>query len=189
MQTGNNRRLSFRLALGAAAMFGFGYALVPLYDVYCKLTGLNGKTDRIGIEEALTRKVDRARWVTVEFVANTAGTLPWDFKPEQRRVRVHPGEITQTLFTARNTSGRAIVGQAVPSVTPNEASLYFHKTECFCFTRQALKSGEGKEMPVRFVIDPELPKAIGTVTLAYMFFGLPDATAAARVVATTTGAK
>ncbi|MBI4692565.1 MAG: cytochrome c oxidase assembly protein [Gammaproteobacteria bacterium] len=169
-----NRKLSLKLALGAVAMFGFGYALVPLYDVYCKVTGLNGKTDRIGLEQALTKKIDRERWVNVEFVANTAGTLPWDFRPDVTRVRVHPGEITQALFAARNTSNAAIVGQAVPSVTPSEASLYFHKTECFCFTRQPLAPGEAKEMPVRFVIDPELPARIGTVTLSYMFFSVPD---------------
>lgn len=169
----SNRRLGAKLALAAVLMFGFGYLLAPLYDVFCRLTGLNGKTGRIAIEQTLTGEVDRNRWVTVEFIASTGGTLPWEFRPLVDRVRVHPGEVAQAAYFARNVSNVTIVGQAVPSVAPGKAAPYFNKTECFCFTQQPLASGEGREMPVRFVVDPKLPDGINTVTLSYTFFAAP----------------
>ncbi len=165
-----NRRLVARLTLVAVGMFGFGFALVPLYDVFCELTGINGKTGRINQAEASATRVDESRWVTVEFVANVSSGLPWDFRPSQRRVRVHPGEIAETTFFARNPTTQDAIGQAVPSVAPSIAGKYFNKTECFCFSQQKLKSGEGMDMPVKFIVDPRLPAEITTITLAYTFF-------------------
>jgi cytochrome c oxidase assembly protein subunit 11 len=150
-------------------MFGFGYALVPLYDAFCEITGLNGKPGIVQAE-ALSAGVDQSREVTVEFIGNVNSSLKWQFYPLTKRMRVHPGEVYQTEYYARNLADSDVVGQAVPSVTPAVASKHFDKTECFCFTRQAFAAGEGREMPVRFVVNTRLPKDISTVTLAYTFF-------------------
>ena len=165
-----NRRTVKRLGIAATLMFGFGFALVPLYDVLCEVTGLNGKTGRIELEQALTGRIDQDRLVTVEFLGSVNGDLPWEFKPMVRRVKVHPGEVTEVSFYARNKLDQEVSGQAVPSLAPGLAAKYFNKTECFCFTRQTLQAGEGKEMPLRFVVDPALPEEIGTVSLSYTFF-------------------
>ncbi len=175
------RRLVARLILVAVGMFGFGFALVPLYDVFCDLTGINGKTGRVDQAEARAMQIDESRLITVEFVANVSSGLPWDFRPEQRRVRVHPGEVAETVFYARNRAPQDAVGQAVPSVAPNLASKYFNKTECFCFSEQRLKSGEDKPMPVRFIVDPRLPEEITTITLAYTFFEAKQSQASTEV--------
>ena len=169
-----NRRLVGRLGLVVVAMFGFGFAMVPLYDVFCEVTGLNGKTGRIDIEEALTETVDTEREVTVEFVAAINSNLPWEIKPMVRRVKVHPGEVTEVKYWARNTTGETVVGQAVPSLVPGLASKYFNKTECFCFTRQTLAAGESMEMPLRFVVDPAMPKNVNSVALSYTFFRMDE---------------
>ena len=163
------RRLVSRLVLVAVGMFGFGFALVPLYDVFCQLTGINGKTGSIEETAAEARGVDQTRRVTVNFIANVNG-LAWDFAPAVRQVQVYPGELKEVLFYAENRSGRNMVGHAVPSVSPGAASKYFNKTECFCFSEQLLRAGERKEMPVRFVIDPDVPKHVHSVALAYTFF-------------------
>lgn len=152
------------------AMFGFGYALVPLYDVLCEVTGLNGKTGVISFSEADSMVTDSSRLVTVEFDTNVNHRLPWEFRAEQRRIQVHPGEIYEAIFVARNLSDHSITGQAIPSVAPGKASLYFNKTECFCFSQQTLGPGESKHMPVRFVVDPDMPDKIRTLTLSYTFF-------------------
>ena len=165
-----NRKLVGRLGLVVVAMFGFGFALVPLYDIFCEVTGLNGKTGRIEAEAALSQQVDMEREVTVEFVAAINSNLPWEIKPMVRQIKVHPGEVTEVKYWARNTTGETVIGQAVPSVVPGQASKYFNKTECFCFTQQALEAGEYKEMPVRFVVDPALPKNVNSVALSYTFF-------------------
>ena len=165
-----NSKVVKRLAFAAVAMFGFGFALVPLYDVFCEVTGLNGKTGRIEQEQALSQTVDEDREVTVEFLATVHSDLPWEFKPMVKKVRVHPGEVTEINYFARNNTGEVVTGQAVPSVAPGQAAKYFSKTECFCFTRQALGPGEGKEMPLRFIVDPELPENVRTVSLSYTFY-------------------
>jgi cytochrome c oxidase assembly protein subunit 11 len=174
METGErataNRRVVKRLLLAAVAMFGFGFALVPLYDVFCDITGINGKTGRIEAEAALSQQVDTERMVTVEFLSSVRSDLAWDFKPAVKRVRVHPGEVTEVHYVARNRTGETVAGQAVPSLAPGLAAKYFNKTECFCFTRQTLGPNEEKLMPLRFVVDPELPEEIGTVSLSYTFF-------------------
>ncbi len=163
-----NRRVGLRLAGVAAGMFVFGYALVPLYDVICEVTGLNGKTGRA--EATVGDRVDRDRWVTVEFTGNSMSGLPWEFRALQKSMRVHPGEVAVAYYEARNTAGEAITGQAVPSVAPNKAATHFKKIECFCFSQQQLKDGERKKMPVQFVVSADLPKGVGTVTLSYAFF-------------------
>ena len=164
-----NRRTGWWLALVVAGMFGFGYALVPLYSVICQATGLNGKTGRA---DAVDAPVDNSRWVTVQFTAATMSGLPWEFKPLQKSVQVHPGQVAEIYYEARNPTGEAITGQAVPSLAPNEAALHFKKIECFCFTRQTLKPGEARKMPVRFFIEPSLAKSVNTVTLSYSFFNV-----------------
>lgn len=164
------RRLVTKLTLLVVAMFGFGYLLVPLYNVFCEVTGLNGKTGRISEQQAAATPVDDQRFVTVEFVTSVNAGFPWSFKPLVTRIDVHPGEETEVLFEAVNRSADTIIGQAVPSVAPNEAARFFSKTECFCFTQQTLAGGESKRMPVRFVVNPKLPSSIQTLTLGYTFF-------------------
>ena len=163
-------RTARSLSLVAAAMFGFGFALVPLYDTYCELTGVNGKTGRLSATAAGAMGVDHSRWVTVELVGSVGEGLPWHFTPAQARVRVNPGELSDARFIATNTSAETVVGQAVPSVAPGKASRYFNKTECFCFSRQSLGPLESREMPVRFVVDPALPPEVTTLTLSYTFY-------------------
>ncbi len=182
-----NRRIVTRLAVVVLAMFGFGFALVPLYDVFCQVTGINGKTGRIAVEEALTRKVDENRLVTVEFLATVNSDLPWDFRPLVRKVQVHPGEITEVKYYAGNRTGAAITGQAVPSLAPGLAAKYFNKTECFCFTRQTLGPNEGRDMPLRFVVDPDLPEDVRTVSLSYTFYPVEDAAPAETVTSKKDG--
>jgi cytochrome c oxidase assembly protein subunit 11 len=174
-----NSRLTRKLLLVTLAMFGFGFALVPLYSVFCQVTGLNGKTARIDAQAARDMSVDDTRWVNVEFTASVNNGMPWEFKPKQTRMRVHPGEVNTVLYYARNTASEAITGQAVPSLSPGLAATHFKKLECFCFTRQALQAGEAKEMPVRFVIDRKLAAEIQTVTLSYTFFNV-DAVSAKK---------
>lgn len=164
-----NLRSAGKLSLVVLAMFGFGFALVPLYDVFCEITGLNGKT---GVVEAssLDEVVDETRLVTVEFTGSVNSRLPWAFAPIRQKMKVHPGKIYDASFIARNLGPVAKVGQAVPSVSPATASRYFDKIECFCFSAQRFESGEERELPLRFVVDTELPEEIKTVTLSYTFF-------------------
>jgi cytochrome c oxidase assembly protein subunit 11 len=176
-----NKRIVKRLAVVVLAMFGFGFALVPLYDVFCDITGINGKTGRIAAEEALGQTIDESRLVTVEFMASVNTELPWEFRPLVRKVRVHPGEVTEVKYFASNKTGDSVAGQAIPSVAPGVAAKYFNKTECFCFTRQTLGPNEGKEMPLRFVVDPELPEEVRTVSLSYTFYPAQDAVPAEAI--------
>ncbi|MDH5513702.1 MAG: cytochrome c oxidase assembly protein [Gammaproteobacteria bacterium] len=165
-----NRKLVGRLGIAAVVMFGFGFAMVPLYNVFCDITGLNGKTGRIEAEAALGQAVDMEREVTVEFVVSVNSDLPWEIKPMVRQIKVHPGAVTEVKYAARNITGNTVIGQAVPSLVPGLASKYFNKTECFCFTQQTLAAGEYKEMPLRFVVDPALPKDVSSVALSYTFY-------------------
>lgn len=171
---GSNRRLVGRLGLVIVVMFGFGFALVPLYEVFCEVTGLNGKTGRIDAEQAQSMPVDTSREVEILFSASVKSDLPWDVKPLTRKISVHPGAVTEVKFWAQNTTDEVIVGQAVPSVTPGLASRYFNKTECFCFTKQVLQPGEGKEMPLQFVVEQGLPDDERSLTLSYSFFRMEE---------------
>lgn len=161
-----------RVALGVvAASFLFGFALVPLYRIACEqVLGIKLSEGAVDAAQVAHMQVDESRTVVVEFVTSVNSKLPWDFKAENRRIEVHPGALTEVWFDATNQSAGAIVGNAVPSVAPSEASLYFNKTECFCFTEQTLAAGESRRMPVRFVVDPQLPKGVSKLTLSYTFY-------------------
>jgi len=163
-----NRQLVKKLLVVVAVMFGFGFALVPFYEKICEVTGIRNvfQPDAVAAQNT---QVDPARKISVEFDANTQ-RLPWTFKPLQAGVSVHPGEVTQVVYEVRNTLDRPVVGQAVPSYTPQQAALYFRKMECFCFQQQTLGPGEVRKMPVVFVIDPKLPPEVNSVTLSYTFF-------------------
>ncbi len=165
-----NARVLRKAFLAVVGMFAFGFALVPIYSAVCKQFGLNGQTAQITAAQAGRTTIDKSRWVEVRFDSNINGALPWEFRPEQAVMKVHPGEVRRIQYYARNRSGNAIVGQAIHSVTPLQAAAHFKKTECFCYSQQRLESGQTKEMPVVFMIDPDLPKHIQTVTLSYTFF-------------------
>ncbi|UCC15541.1 MAG: cytochrome c oxidase assembly protein [Gammaproteobacteria bacterium] len=165
-----NRLLVGKLVLLTLGMFAFGYALVPLYDVFCEVTGIGDRTGSPTAATYLPTAADTDRVVEIEFIASVNQGAPWEFRPAVSRMQVHPGKMYQTTFFARNTAGEDLVGQAVPSVAPGLANRYFQKTECFCFTEQRFEAGEGRDMPVVFFIDPELPDHLETVTLSYTFF-------------------
>ncbi len=161
-----NRRTFAKLALFSALMFGVGYALVPLYSVFCAVTGLN----QIGVDrQPVNLQLDTGRVVNIEFDANVHH-LPWKFRPVQTHLGVHPGELMQTEFEIINTRNEAVTGQAIPSYSPPEAAQYFKKISCFCFSKQTLAAGQVQRMPLVFVVDPALPKEMGTITLSYTFF-------------------
>jgi len=167
----NNQKTVKKLVLIVFAMFGFGFALVPLYDVFCEITGLNGKT----ADTAATYNadgVDESRTVRVQFISHLAKGIPWQFEPMVREIEVHPGEMKLVKFYAKNDSVRDIIGQAVPSVSPGQAAVYFQKIECFCFNQQPLKASEEVEMALQFYVDPELPEDISTLTLSYTLFDI-----------------
>lgn len=167
-------KVAAKLFIIAVAMFGFGYVLVPIYDVLCDITGLNGKSSTVTEQQAANFETDESRTVTVEFLTNLNQGMSWDFKPTIQKMEVHPGQPNQINFLVTNNSPKPMIGQAVPSVAPNSAANHFIKTECFCFTNQTLRAGETLEMPVVFVINPELPKRITTVTLSYTFFDITN---------------
>jgi cytochrome c oxidase assembly protein subunit 11 len=164
-----NKRLALKLGAGALVALAFGFALVPLYDVFCEATGLNGKTNGESASPAAV-KVDKSRWVTVQFTGTMMPGLSWEFHPQVASMRVHPGEIVRASYYAKNPTNQTIVGQAVPSITPGQAAQHFVKLDCFCFKQQALEPGAEKEMGLTFIISPELSKEVGTVTLSYAFF-------------------
>jgi cytochrome c oxidase assembly protein subunit 11 len=165
-----NRQLVAKLALIAALMFGFGYALVPIYRAICDALGINvlSQGEERKKDGLLNSQVDRSRSITVEFDANARG--PWDFKPAQRSITVHPGELATVMYEFRNVQDRTMAAQAIPSYAPRQASPHFNKLECFCFNEYTLAPGEKKQWPVAFVIDPKLPKDVTTITLSYTFF-------------------
>ncbi len=162
----------FKLVMIPVFMFGFGFALVPLYDVFCNVTGLNGKTGRVEAAMVDQREVDVSRTIKVKFLANTGTGLPWQFKPVVTEMEVHPGQIYEAMYQVSSSADKVTVGQAVPSVSPTEASLHFNKTECFCFSQQELAANETRDMPLRFVINHKIPKEIAEVTLSYTFFNI-----------------
>ena len=163
-------KLAAKLAVAAVAMFGFGFALVPLYDVLCDITGLNGKRGGRYEYDAKTVQVDENRLVTVQFSTSNNGGMSWAFHPQVNQVQVHPGELTGVTFFARNPGTTNMVAQAVPSVAPFEAADYLHKTECFCFSQQYLEGGESIDMPLMFFIDQDIPAEITKLTLSYTLF-------------------
>jgi cytochrome c oxidase assembly protein subunit 11 len=181
--TRDNRALLAKLAVIALLMFGFGYALVPLYQSICEALGINvlslseRQTSGVGTQaDGSNTQIDRSRTITVEFDANARG--PFDFKPAQRSLQVHPGELTSVMYEFRNVQSRTLAAQAIPSYAPKQASAHFNKLECFCFNEYTLAPGQSKQWPVVFVIDPRLPKDVTTITLSYTFFEVQGKVAA-----------
>jgi cytochrome c oxidase assembly protein subunit 11 len=162
--------LSLKLVLIAVAMFGFGFALVPVYDVFCEITGFGGKTAATAATVVESPVGDRS--VRLEFVASTDRSAPFEFRPSVSSMRIEPGRIYDTSYFARNLRAEPLVGQAVPSVAPGQAAQYLKKIECFCFTEQAFGPGEGKDLGVTFMVDPELPASIDTLTLSYALYAV-----------------
>jgi cytochrome c oxidase assembly protein subunit 11 len=179
----SHRRLVVRLLLIVAAASLFGWAMVPLYNVLCEVTGFNGKTGARGVIRdgfaagglqagAPTNVVDTSRTVRVEFTGTVMPGLPWDMRPLTTHLDIHPGELQQVTYLVRNTSDRTITGQAVPSVTPGQAAQHFDKIECFCFEQQTLAPGESQEMPLAFILKPAVDRDIAHITLSYAFFSI-----------------
>jgi cytochrome c oxidase assembly protein subunit 11 len=162
-----NRKLSTRLAIVALGMFGFGFALVPFYNAICAAIGVNQVEEKD--ELARNTQIDRTRTVTIELDSN-AHNMPWRFKPLVNHVTVHPGELVTVEYEVVNARSAPVTGQAVPSYGPQMAAAYFKKVDCFCFTQQTLAGGETRRMPVTFVVDPRLPKSVGTIAVSYTFF-------------------
>jgi len=182
LRLADNRRMLAKLAVVAAMMFGFGYAMVPLYSAICEALGVNVLTlsEVRGSERAAgNSQVDLTRTVTVEFDANARG--PWDFKPAKSSLQVHPGEMTTVEYEFRNTQNHTMTAQAIPSYAPMQAGAHFNKVECFCFSQWTLAAGESKRWPVVFVIDSKLPRDVTTITLSYTFFEVAGKNVAARV--------
>ncbi|WP_118180825.1 cytochrome c oxidase assembly protein [Paraburkholderia phosphatilytica] len=166
-----NRPMLIKLVVVAFLMFGFGFALVPMYRAICQVTGINNLVQRdTTLRDAKNTQVDMARTISVEFDANARG--PLGFMPEQRSLDVHPGEVMTVMYDVSNQQDRTVQAQAIPSYAPREATEYFRKIECFCFTQQTLQAHESKRMPVVFVVDKKLPKDVKTITLSYTFFEL-----------------
>ncbi len=161
-----------KLAVIPLLMFGFGFALVPLYDVFCDITGLNGKTGRIEASEIDASGVDTSRTIEVRFLAQTNTGLPWTFEPLVKKMEVHPGQVYEAMYRVRSGSKDKTLGQAVPSVSPGQAAEYFNKTECFCFTQQELAGYETRDMPLRFIVGTGISDKVEEITLSYTFFSL-----------------
>jgi cytochrome c oxidase assembly protein subunit 11 len=194
-----NARMVGKLAVVTVGMFAFGYALVPLYRAICEMTGINvlarselevpgGASGGRDVRRPGNTQVDKSRTITVEFDANSRGL--WDFKPAQRSVDVHPGELHTVMYEFQNVQNRRLAAQAIPSYAPQQAAPYFNKLECFCFNQYTLDAGEKKQWPVVFVIDPKISKDVRTITLSYTFFEVggktPPAPTAAAVPLTPT---
>jgi cytochrome c oxidase assembly protein subunit 11 len=189
-----NVKMVGKLAVVAAGMFAFGYALIPIYKHICEMTGINilslserqvpgsGST---GGDVKLNTQVDTSRYITVEFDANSRG--PWEFKPQLRSLRVHPGELATVVYEFQNVQNRRMSAQAIPSYAPHQAAAHFNKVECFCFQQYTLDAGEKKQWPVAFVIDPRLSKDVTTITLSYTFFEVGSKTPAAPTAAIAAG--
>lgn len=171
-QSQSNRKLTLKLLMAVVAMFGFGFALVPLYDVMCDTLGINGKTNTESVLQPQGMVPDESRSIRVEFMAHRNHNMPWSFEPKQAFMQVHPGQVIQTAFLAKNLSDRDIVGQAVPSVSPGLGASYFNKIECFCFNQQPLAGKAQAEMPLIFYIEPDIPDSIHTLTLSYTLYDI-----------------
>jgi cytochrome c oxidase assembly protein subunit 11 len=164
-----NRKLIIGLLIMTAGAFAFGWALVPLYDVLCRAAGIGNAEAKAG-KSVVQEAIDPNREITIEFVAEPASVGSFDFRPKVASMRIHPGKLYDTLFYAKNLTQNASVAQAVPSISPTGTAKYFHKTECFCFSPQKFSPGEGRDMPVRFIVDPQLPANVDRLTLAYTFY-------------------
>jgi cytochrome c oxidase assembly protein subunit 11 len=166
------RKSLLRFGIATVAMFGFGFALVPMYQVLCNSIGLNGKVRMQAVAQA--GAIDSSREVTVEFTTTVNGGRQWKFVPEQPSVKLHPGQFVTVQFDAQNTDDHDIVAQAVPQVAPWDVARYVKKSECFCFRQQPFKAGEARRMPVVFTVDPAIPRGVDTLTLSYTFFDVTE---------------
>ncbi|GAB2905312.1 cytochrome c oxidase assembly protein [Uliginosibacterium flavum] len=190
----SHRALLIKLLAIVVGFFGFGFALVPLYDALCIATGLNGKTASVtstlgngGLSQpqsAAPSRIDRKRIVTVEFTGTVMPGLPWEMQPLTAKLDLHPGELHLAMFRVRNNSYKTIIGQAIPSVSPGLAAQHFQKLDCFCFAQQSLAPGETKDLPLSFIVKPEIDKDIRTITLAYAFFNTADPKSATKSLLT-----
>ena len=172
---GANRKLVRALLFMTAGSFAFGWALVPLYDVLCRAAGIGNAEAKAG-RSTVVESIDPDREVTIEFLAEPASVGSFDFRPKVASMRIHPGKLYDAAFSARNLTAQDAVAQAVPSISPSGTAKYFHKTECFCFSPQKFAGGEARDLPVRFIVDPQLPRNVDRLTLAYTIY---DATQSA----------
>ncbi len=184
-QHNETRSLAMRLGMAAVCMFGFGFALVPLYDVFCEVVGIRTAIEA-NAEDTIVERPEASRTIRLELLASTGNSAPWEFSPVSDTLEVSTGLIQETEFYAKNLAPRGITGTATPDVRPAEAGRYFKKIECFCFTEQSFAEGEARNMPVRFYIDPDLPAHIDTITLAYTLYEKPSAVASNSDTATQT---
>ncbi|WP_456294972.1 cytochrome c oxidase assembly protein [Vibrio sp. AK197] len=178
-----NKRLSGKLLFATLLMFGFGFALVPLYDVMCDALGINGKTSSEAQIQPQGMVVDTSRMIHVEFMAHIKQGVDWELRPKQASMDVHPGQVIQTAYVAVNRSSERMIGQAVPSVSPGLAASHFNKIECFCFQQQGLDSQQTAELPLIFYIEPNVPASIHTLTLSYTLFDITERTSKQDVAA------
>jgi len=179
-QANANNKMVIKLVVIVFGMFGFGFALVPLYDVFCDVTGINGKTENTAaVYESV--EIDESREITVEFITRTNTGMPWEFRAQTSRMKVHPGELNTVSFYVRNPASNNMMAQAIPSVSPGMAALYLNKTECFCFNQQPLAAGAETEMPMQFYLDPDIPDHITTFTLSYTLYDMTANTSAEAI--------
>lgn len=171
-------KLVLKLGVLVVGMFGFAFALVPLYDLFCEITGLGGDTGGQYTYDVAQLTPDKSRLVKVNFITNTNDGMVWEFESEKGGMRVYPGELREMNFIVRNPTDRPMVGRAIPSVVPLSATDHFHKTECFCFEQQYLGPGEEAVWPMRFLIAPELPKNVQSINLSYALFDVTELAAA-----------
>jgi cytochrome c oxidase assembly protein subunit 11 len=165
-------KISKWLILIPIAMFGFSFALIPVYNVFCEQTGLNGKG--LMARSKAPNNIDQSRWITMEFSTTMNEELPWQFRPAKTVIKVHPGEVINTSYFAKNLTNDSMVVQAIPSISPGLASKHLKKVECFCFQQQTLKGGSSRNMPLVFFIDPKVPKDVHNITLSYTLFNVTE---------------
>lgn len=179
-------KLTMKLLLAVVAMFGFGYALVPLYDIMCEQLGINGKTSEVAATIPNALEVDTSRVIRIELMSHINSGMHWDFYPNKQVIDVHPGEVIQTHFVAKNRTEQAMVAQAVPSVSPGMGASYFNKVECFCFNQQPLAAQQQTDMGLLFYIEPDVPDNIHTLTLSYTLFDITEAVNSSQEVISQT---
>ncbi len=172
-QERSTAKIALTLCIGAVAMFVFAiFIMPPMYDLFCDITGLNGKTS--GRYQTISAEIDTSREINVQFLATNNASMPWEFGPTMQSIKVHPGAETLVNYQAKNTTSYDMVAQAVPSLVPFKAAEYFHKTECFCFNRQPLAAGKSAKLPLSFIVDIGIPKQIHTITLSYTLFDITE---------------
>ncbi|OIN24299.1 cytochrome c oxidase assembly protein [Vibrio barjaei] len=185
----SNKKLVTWLSVAVIGMFGFGFALVPLYDIMCEALGINGKTNTVSAVQPVGMRADISRTIRIEFMAHINPDMPWTFKPETIYLDVHPGEVIQTAYLAKNNASQSLIGQAVPSVSPGTGAAYFNKIECFCFNHQPLDANGEAEMPLIFYIEPDIPESIHTLTLSYTLYNITSNASVQGAVERSKGSK